>query len=112
MKSERKKSVEYFHARPENFNCAQAVLKAFQDEFSISEDEIDEYKAWGGGRAKNGICGALFAAERLFDQTTNESLEKDFYAELGSIYCKELKHAKKACADCIRLVDELVEKRL
>ena len=108
----RKKADEYFHAKPENFNCAQAVLKAFQDEFDISEQEIAAYKAYGGGRAENGICGALFAAKRLSKQSEKESLEKEFVSELGTIYCRELKLSGKACLDCVRLADSLVEKEI
>lgn len=111
-KNKRKKADEYFHIKPENLNCAQSVLKAFQDEFNISEQEIAEYRAWGGGRAENGVCGALFAAKRLFNQTENASLEKDFALDLGTIYCRELKQSKKACIDCVRLADKLVEERL
>jgi hypothetical protein len=63
-----KSSQHYFHALPENLNCAQAILKGFQKEFNISDQEIEEFRAWGGGRTKGGMCGALFAAERLFYQ--------------------------------------------
>jgi len=58
----RKKSVLYFHTTSENLNCAQAVLKGFQREFVISDQEIEDYCAWGGGSTKGGKCGALFAA--------------------------------------------------
>lgn len=57
----RKKSVLYFHTTSENLNCAQAVLKGFKEKFA-SDKEIEDYRAWGGGSAKGGKCGALFAA--------------------------------------------------
>jgi len=107
----RRSAEEYFHVKPENLNCAQAVLKAYQEEFQIDEQEITAYKAWGGGRAKDGICGALFAAKNLLDNAENELLEKDFAAELGTIYCHELKQTKNTCIDCVRLADKLVEEK-
>ena len=48
----RKKSEKYFHAIPEQLNCAQAVLKGFQKEFDITDQEIEEFRAWGGDEPK------------------------------------------------------------
>ena len=61
----RNKSLSYFHIPPESLNCAQAILKGFQQEFGITDQEIEEFRNNGGGRAEGGICGALFAAEKL-----------------------------------------------
>ena len=41
------KSETYFHSLPENLNCAQAILKGFQKEFDITDQEIEEFRAWG-----------------------------------------------------------------
>ena len=38
---ERINSDQYFHTLPGNLNCAQAVLKGFQNEFQITEQEIE-----------------------------------------------------------------------
>lgn len=111
MFKERKKSIEYFHVAPENFNCAQSILKGFQEEFNLSEEEIETYRAWGGGRAENGVCGALFAAKRLIDKDKS-ILEKSFFENMGSIYCRELKKNKERCEDCVMLADRLVEDRI
>ena len=112
MLEKRKKSIEYFHVAPENLNCAQSILKGFQKEFDISEEEIAAYKAYGGGRAEDGICGALFAAKRLIGQKEQQNIENEFQREIEFIYCKELKKNKKACAECVALADRLVEERL
>jgi Putative redox-active protein (C_GCAxxG_C_C) len=112
MKTSRKKSDELFHILPENLNCAQSVLKGFQKEFSISEKEIDEYRAWGGGRAVDGMCGALFAAERLLRQVGKESVVDEFRKKAGGLLCSEIKEKHFTCAEYVRMADELVEKSI
>ena len=48
-------------------NCCQAVLGAFADEVSLSEDALRQLgAAFGGGMGRmEGTCGALVAAEML-----------------------------------------------
>ena len=77
------KSDYYFHLLPENLNCAQSVLKGFQKEFNITETEIENFRAWGGGRAEGGICGAVFAADRILSQIGKESIAGDFRIKAG-----------------------------
>jgi hypothetical protein len=108
----RTKSHLYFHVLPENLNCAQALLKGFQKEFDIADCEIEEYRAWGGGRAEAGMCGALFAAERLLCQVGKESVIQEFQKQAGSTLCKEIKANKFSCSECVRIADELVEKNI
>jgi len=112
MNQFRKKSENYFDIHPENFNCAQAVLKGFQNEFNITDQEIKEYRAWGGGRAEGGVCGAIFAAERLFHQAGKESIAEEFRQITGSILCSEIKEKKFTCLELVRMADELIEKNL
>ncbi len=111
-KKDRTSSENYFHALPQNLNCAQAILKGFQNELQISEDEIEEYRSWGGGRVEGGVCGALFAAERLLRLANKPSIHDEFLAETKDVRCLEIKKGKLPCLDCVRLADELVEMRL
>ena len=106
------KSHHYFHTLPENLNCAQAVMKGFQKEFNISDTEIEEYRALGGGRAEGGMCGALFAADRLLRQIGKESVIEEFRQKTGSILCSDIKQKQFTCAEYVRIADELVEKIL
>lgn len=108
----RKKSEAYFHVFPENLNCAQAVLKGFQQEFKITNQEIEEYRAWGGGRAEGGVCGALFGAERLLREIGKASVVEEFRNKAGGILCLGLKEKQFTCAEYVRMADELVEKNL
>ena len=112
MKSNRKRADQYFHQKPENWNCAQAVLKAFEKEFNLSAQEVADYKAYGGGRAEDGICGALFAIQRLLSENEKDHLESEFRVALGSIYCLELKQQKQLCEEYVAFADKLVERWL
>lgn len=108
----RKKSEEYFHILPEKLNCAQAVLKGFQKEFNISDTEIEEYRVWGDGRAKDGVCGALFAAERLLRQVGKDSVVEEFRQKAGGLLCSDIKEKQFTCAEYVRMADELIQKNL
>src|ERR1035437_8882979 len=107
----RKKSEEYFHVLPENLNCAQAILKGFQKEFDITDQEIEEFRSWGGGRASGGICGALFSAEKLLTQVGKPGIIDEFRARIGEINCLKIKAIKFPCIDCVRIADGLLEKQ-
>jgi len=109
---ERINSDQYFHTLPGNLNCAQAVLKGFQNEFQITEQEIEEYRAWGGGRAAGGFCGAIFSAERILHQAGKESIIEEFRQKTGSILCSEIKEKKFTCLELVRMADELVQKNI
>jgi len=106
------KSNYYFHLLPENLNCAQSVLKGFQKEFNISEAEIENFRAWGGGRAEGGICGAVFAADRILSQIGKESVAEEFRIKAGGLLCTELKDKSFSCSEYVLMADELLAKRI
>jgi len=108
----RTKSEFFFHSQPENLNCAQAILRGFQKEFNITDQEIEEYRALGGGRAQGGICGALYSAEQLLSQVGRPGITEEFKAKTGKIQCLEIKAIKFSCIDCVRLADRLIEERM
>ena len=106
-----KKASDYFH-KEDSYNCAQAILKKFQSENSISQEMIDSFSAYGGGRAENGLCGALYAAKTLLnDPKKKEPLNKEFLKKAGSVKCSEILKLKKlSCADCVDLAAQIVDK--
>ena len=104
----RTKSDLYFHTTSENLNCAQAIMKGFQKELSISDQEIEEFRAWGGGRAKDGVCGALFAAEQLLGRIGKQSVVDEFRKNAGGILCSDIKEKQFTCAEYVRMADELI----
>jgi hypothetical protein len=102
-----KKASDFFH-KEDNYNCAQAVLKFFESHDLVTDDVIAEYKAFGGGRAPEGTCGALFAAQKLAGCPCRiEKLNNVFEQETGSTKCREIKKAGKySCAECVNLAAE------
>lgn len=108
------KAVEYFHGK-ERYNCAQAVLKTFQKEFNISEEEIIAAARKGAGRAEGGLCGALYGALYLVkDENLQKEITTAFEKEAGAIHCRQVrKVGKLSCRGCVRLaaskVKEMIE---
>lgn len=96
-----KKAEDYFHCEGENYNCAQAVLKAFQTKFNVSDEMVAEYRKYGGGRADGNTCGALFAAIQLLPEA-KEKIHQEFASIVGATKCQEIKQVKKvSCRDCV-----------
>lgn len=109
----RVKSEEFFHRQPECYGCSQAVLLGFKDEFEVSEKDIEEFGAWRGGRAPEGYCGALYAANVMLERRGLAPVTEEFRAVAGGDKCREIKGGTKyPCIDCVRLADALVEKRM
>lgn len=62
----------------------------------------------GGGRAHDGICGALYAAMTMAGDEKGEQLRLDFIAKHGAYQCKVLKgEGKVPCETCVRSSAEL-----
>ncbi|MHC4871047.1 MAG: C-GCAxxG-C-C family (seleno)protein [Planctomycetota bacterium] len=105
-----KKALEYFHGK-EKYNCAQAIIKAFESDSESLNLQVDDFKKDGGGRAEEGMCGALYAAAQLISECEVESLKINFSTQTGSEKCKDIKNMKKAsCKDCVRIAAEILLK--
>lgn len=106
---------DYFHKPPYNYNCAQTILKVYQKEFNISEELIEEFKANGGGRAENGICGALYSTLYLMKQTPKnlKTIQDKFIKQIGSPYCKTIKQTSPPpCLKCINIASKILDQIL
>lgn len=101
---------ELFHGA-EGYNCAQAILKTFQQEFNIAEYTILEASLKGGGRAQGGLCGAVYAAHQLIgDKNLQQKIDGDFIAKGGSTRCREIrKNRQLSCKDCVVLAAKNVQ---
>lgn len=101
---------ELYHGK-EGYNCAQAILKTFQQEFKVAESTIIEASEKGRGRAEGGKCGALYAALEL--AKTKEQQHKLNYAFMtngASLSCKEIRKARKmTCKECVRLAAKEIQ---
>jgi len=97
-------AASYYHGE-EGYNCAQAILKTFQDNYNIPEEVITNAKTLGRGKAENGMCGALYAANIILNSPDKkQKAEHMFFREGGSTKCIEIRQAKTiSCKDCVKL---------
>ena len=103
------RALKVFRQQPERLNCAQAVLYAWREVSGDTTVAIAELKNFGGGRAPDGLCGALHVACLVVPDRA-EALKQNFAAQLGSLYCKELRAAKvHPCETCVGQAAELLE---
>ncbi len=108
------KEAEYLFHGEDHYNCAQALFKAFQKEFAVAEDKIIGAKSKGGGRAEEGLCGALYAAVSMVSEPSfDNDIKEQFQLNGGSIYCRELKmHKRLSCKECVKLAASCVQSQL
>jgi hypothetical protein len=110
--SEAKKN--YIGQGTKRMNCAQSVISAFKEKFNISDDIVDSFIAYGGGRAPAGMCGAYYAAKCIIDKYDKEEaqkLEKFFFEHAGDLKCSNIRGLKKlSCVGCVEKSSEFLEK--
>jgi hypothetical protein len=102
-----------FHGE-DSYNCAQAILKAFQERNKLTDDEIASHVSSGGGRVEGGLCGALYAAKLLLDDVEDKAaLEKTFVDKAKYATCREIrKNRTLPCIQCIEAAAELLKEKL
>jgi hypothetical protein len=99
---------KYFHGE-EGLNCAQAVLKTFQETHGVSDEMISEHKKSGGGRAEGNLCGALYSST-LLEPELKEELHSEFASRVGFTTCRDIRKEKvHSCRSCTGLAAELLE---
>lgn len=107
------KAEEYFHLAPHNWNCAQALHKAWQAHTGLSDAEIElRYRPMGGGRAPEGMCGAIYAVRTLVgeDSPLAEELTRSFAERMGGLTCRELKGKYgRPCSALVATAAELLQ---
>ena len=102
-------ALSVFRKDPERLNCAQSVLYAWREVSGDTSIALAEVKPFGGGRAPDGLCGALHTACMVAPERA-EALKAAFADRLGSLYCKELRAAKAhPCERCVGQATELLE---
>lgn len=105
----KKHALSVFRQPPKRLNCAQSVIDAWKAATRDSEISIADFKLLGGGRAPDGLCGALHAACSLVPAQAGQ-LRVGFAERMGSLYCQELRAAKEhPCEACVALAAELLE---
>ena len=102
-------ALSVFRCPPKRLNCAQSVIDAWKAITRDSTISIADFNRLGGGRAPDGLCGALHAACAIVPAQAGQ-LRAGFAERLGSLYCKELRAAKQhPCEACVALAAELLE---
>lgn len=127
------RALQYF--KEGKYNCCQAVICAYCDEYGINVDDIFKMTE-GFGAGMGGLqdtCGAvtgLFMTIGLHnsagDQCNPRKTKMDTYKSIreyaecfkmihGSIYCRDLKSAKNgrqavSCDECVKTAAALLEK--
>ena len=89
-------------------NCAQSVVAAFQDSFPLADADIDKFAAHGGGKAPQGLCGAVYAASILAGDNADKIMNS-FEQQAGALTCKEIRNLRKLpCIGCVEYGAHLV----
>ncbi|MCX8129613.1 MAG: C-GCAxxG-C-C family protein [Clostridia bacterium] len=95
-------------------NCAQAVICAFKENFNLKDELIELFRAYGGGNAPDGLCGAFFAAKYILENNKSDDyieLEKFFIEHAGSLKCRDIKGLRKlSCVGCVEKSAEFLGK--
>ena len=111
------KAKDYFLGKAgKRYNCAQAVIKAFDGKVCVPDSLIADFADLGGGKAPNGVCGAFHAAAYFLNIKHKEKtieLEKFFIENAGAVTCSGIKEGKRfSCVDCVTRAAEFLEKTL
>jgi hypothetical protein len=113
-----KKAVSLFTGSGENqrMNCAQAVAGAFKNKFGLSDELIERLVSSGSGKAPDGVCGALYAAQVILDKVgkgkTTEAI-KFFSEHAGSVYCAEIRRVRKvSCVGCVKKAASILDQEV
>lgn len=102
-------AADFFHNK-DGYNCAQAVLKAYQKESGMSETTIQSATTAGGGRAEGGVCGALYAAQILLGEGQKcNKVTDSFKQAVGSILCSDIKRSECGCRRYVGIAAELTQ---
>lgn len=103
------RALATFRQAPQRLNCAQSVLHAFREVTGETTFALADFKPLGGGRAPDGLCGALHAACAVVPDKA-ELLKSRFAARLGSVFCRELRAARQhPCEVCVGHATDLLE---
>lgn len=87
------KALSMFRAEPYRYNCAQTVCAALE-----RMDLVEPLSACSGGRAPDGLCGALYGALQCSPEECRADIMARFVDRLGYSRCRELKRRAKSLA--------------
>lgn len=102
-------ALQFYHGNS-NYNCAQAVLKAYTPAVGVDDSAVDALAGYGGGRAPGGVCGALYVAKALVTgPAAQEAVEQQFLATAGATVCQSIRRDRRAtCQQCVAAASDAV----
>jgi hypothetical protein len=108
-----KYSASEFH-RNRQGNCAQAVVVAWHKKTLRNGELAEKLSGSGGGKAPEGLCGALYAINCLVDKESAAKLTIKFSkAAGGHTTCKAIRSSKSlSCTECVEVAAELLDEHL
>ena len=96
---------EIFAREPKTHNCAQSIAAG-----GGRDELVDELADCGGGRAPNGLCGALYAALRILPEEKRAEAKAEFIRRIGSSDCRTIKAEHGVpCSRCVAVAAALLE---
>lgn len=106
----KKTATEYYRQR--RGNCAQSVAFAWNALNPERKMPVELFSGCGGGRAPEGLCGALYAGCVLAGPSAAEAIRQAFAERSGGhVKCREIRQARKlVCHECVALAAELLER--
>ncbi len=97
------KAEEIFARVPKTHNCAQSVAAGCGH-----EELVEELGKCGGGRAPQGLCGALYAALLLLPEQERETARQEFIRKVGAADCRTIKkQTGTPCSECVAVAAAL-----
>lgn len=94
-----------YSQKPKKYNCAQAIAQAF-----ARDDLVESLASCGGGRAPEGLCGALHAALLILPEDERENARKRFRQVAGDILCRSIRPAGQTpCTECVRIAATILD---
>lgn len=103
-------ALDTFRTPPFLHNCAQAIAYRWHRLYNEGDAIVALYAPYKGGKAPEGLCGALYAAMQACPDHASE-IRDEFKARVGATECLAIKsQAHTPCTDCVACADSLVDK--
>ena len=109
------KASELYHHPELKLNCAQAIAYKWASSSEEAQTRATQFQKYGGGRAPEGACGALYAGLELLanDQEAQKLLKEQFVSRASSMACRDIRKTNQlTCKGCVELVDNFLALRL
>jgi len=101
------KALEFYQTR--QGNCAQAVIHAWNSQ-TKNPLPLEDFQTYGHGKAPEGVCGALYAAQKVLPLQNTLLIEFQQKTQ-GLCKCKDIRAQRAlACAECVKLATQIIEK--